>query len=74
MAGLESHNMDDRELAVEQRMFLALRKQKGLTLSSKMGGGHNLTNGKTANQKALNFLEFSYLTIDKRTDKTNELF
>ena len=55
MARLKSHNMDDRELAVEQRMFLALR------------GCH----GKTANPKGLLFLEFSYLTIDKRTDKKN---
>ena len=74
MARLKSHNMDDRELAVEKKLFLALRKQKGLTLSSTMGGGHNLTNGKTANPKALNFLEFSYLTINKRTDQKNELF
>ena len=31
--------MDDRELTIEQRMFFALRKEKGLTLSRKMGGG-----------------------------------
>ena len=39
MARLKSHNMDDRELAVEKKLFLALRKQKGLALLGTMGGG-----------------------------------
>ena len=39
MARLEIHNMDDRELTIEQRMFFALRKDKGLTQSCGMGGG-----------------------------------
>ena len=43
MARLESHNMDDGELTVEQRMFFALKKEKGLTLSCTMGVGGNLT-------------------------------
>lgn len=30
--------MDDRELTVEQKMFLVLRKERGLTLSHKGGG------------------------------------
>ena len=39
MPRLDSHNMDDRKLTIEQRMFFALRKEKGLTLSCVMGGG-----------------------------------
>ena len=35
--------MDDRELTVEQKMFLVLRKEVGLTLSRTKGGG-DLTN------------------------------
>ena len=31
--------MDDRELTVEQKMFLVLRKERGLTLSRNQGGG-----------------------------------
>ena len=30
--------MDDRELTVEQKMFLVLRKERGLTLSRTKGG------------------------------------
>ena len=39
MARLESYNMDDRELTIEQRTFFTLRKEKELTLSHRMGGG-----------------------------------
>ena len=35
--------MDDRELTVEQKMFLVLRKERGLTLSRTKGGGGDLT-------------------------------
>ena len=31
--------MDDRELTVEQKMFLVLRKERGLTLSRTKGRG-----------------------------------
>ena len=78
---MESYNMNDRELTIEQRMSFTLRKEKGLTLSRKMGGGAisptlflNICQGKMANPKGLKFLEFSNLSIDKRTDKKLFIF
>ena len=67
--------MDDRELTVEQKMFLVLRKERGLTLSRTKGEGFdqyfflNICHGKIANPQGLKFFEFFYLTMDKRTDK-----
>ena len=56
-------------------MFLVLRKERGLTLSRKKGGGIwpilflNICHGKIANPQGLKFFEFFYLTMDKRTEK-----
>ena len=82
MVRLDSHNMDDRELTVKQRIFLTLRKEKGLTLSCTMGrvGAilltlfFNIGHGKRAYPKGVKFLEYSYKSIDKRTNTKIEFF